>query len=71
MKKMNSIEPASAQNPARPLRYVKDKDGRGWLCDCDADIDFNGDLEAQGCWRCEDVPFPMEGGKSESVRSIK
>jgi hypothetical protein len=31
-----------------------------WLCD--KDIDFDGDLEAQGCWRCEDMAFP-DGGR--------
>ena len=35
--------------PARPLKFFKDKDGNGWLCDKDIDID--GDLEGQGCWR--------------------
>ena len=45
--------------PARPLQYVKDKNGNGWLCD--KDIDASGDLEAQGCWRCEQMPFPMGG----------
>lgn len=46
-------------HPARPLKYFKDKDGNGWLCD--KDIDFDGDLEAQDCWRCEDMAFPMGG----------
>ena len=40
---------------ARPLKYVKDQDGNGWLCDID--IDADGDLEAQGCWRCGEMPF--------------
>ena len=43
--------------PARPLKFFKDKDGNGWLCD--KDIDFDGDLVDQGCWRCEDMAFPM------------
>ena len=43
--------------PARPMKFIKDKDGNGWLCDKDVNID--GDLEAQGCWRCEDMAFPM------------
>ena len=51
-----STEPHKA---ARPLKFFKDKDGNGWLCD--KDIDFDGDLEAQGCWRCEDMAFPMGG----------
>lgn len=43
--------------PARPMRYFKDKEGNGWLCD--KEIDFNGDLVAQGCWRCEELPFSI------------
>lgn len=45
--------------PARPLKYFKDADGNGWLCD--KDIDPYGDFEAQGCWRCEEMAFPMGG----------
>jgi hypothetical protein len=60
MDEENKLEtPAESHKAARPLRYFKDKDGNGWLCD--KDIDFNGDLEAQGCWRCEDMAFPMGG----------
>jgi hypothetical protein len=45
--------------PARPLKYFKDKDGYGWLCD--KGIDFEGDLRAQGCWRCDEMAFPAGG----------
>ena len=45
--------------PGRPLEFVKDKDGNGWLCD--KGIDRTGDLEAQGCWRCDEVTFPYGG----------
>jgi len=45
--------------PARPLKYFKDKNGDGWLCD--KDIDPKRDLEEQGCWRCEDMAFPTGG----------
>ncbi len=45
--------------PARPMRFIRDKQGNGWLCD--KDVDMDGDLEAQGCWRCEDMAFPMGG----------
>ena len=45
--------------PARPLKYFKDKDGYGWLCD--KDIDPNGDFAAQGCWRCDEMAFPTGG----------
>ena len=43
----------------RPLEYVKDKDGNGWLCD--KDVDRDGDLKAQDCWRCDEVTFPIGG----------
>jgi len=46
--------------PARPLKYVKDKDGNGWLCD--ADVDPGEDLSKQGCWRCDEMAFP-DGGR--------
>lgn len=45
--------------PARPLKYFQDKDGNGWLCD--KDIDFDGDLREQGCWRCDEMAFPTGG----------
>ena len=43
----------------RPLEYVKDEAGNGWLCDLGVNKDSN--LEKQGCWRCEDVIFPCGG----------
>jgi hypothetical protein len=46
--------------PGRPLEYVRDKEGDGWLCD--KGVNKNGDLRAQGCWRCDDVTFP-DGGR--------
>jgi len=45
--------------PARPMKFVKDKDGYGWLCD--KDVDPNGDLREQGCWRCDEMAFPTGG----------
>ena len=45
--------------PARPLVFFKDKEGNGWLCD--KNVDPDGDFEAQGCWRCEDMAFPTGG----------
>jgi hypothetical protein len=54
------IEAATeTHKPARPLRYFRDAEGNGWICD--KDIDPDGDLEAQGCWRCEDMAFPTGG----------
>jgi hypothetical protein len=46
--------------PIRPLKFFRDAAGNGWLCDKDIDPDL--DLEAQGCWRCEDMAFP-DGGR--------
>jgi thioredoxin len=48
-----------SHKPARPMKFFKDKEGNGWLCD--SNIDENGDLAAQGCWRCEDMAFPAGG----------
>jgi hypothetical protein len=45
--------------PARPLRYVKDRHGIGWLCD--DDVDEYGNLRQQGCWRCDEMAFPTGG----------
>ncbi len=45
--------------PARPLKFFKDKDGCGWLCD--KDVDPDADFAAQGCWSCDEVAFPMGG----------
>jgi hypothetical protein len=41
---------------ARPLKYFKDKDGYGWLCD--KNINPDRDLRKQGCWRCDEMVFP-------------
>ena len=46
--------------PARPLKFFKDKDGVGWLCDKDMDPDK--DPREQGCWRCDEMAFP-DGGR--------
>lgn len=40
---------------ARPLRFVRDRTGETWLCD--QDVDADGDLGRQGCWRCRDLAF--------------
>jgi hypothetical protein len=39
------------------MQFLRDREGKGWLCD--KGVDPDGDLKAQGCWRCEDIPFPM------------
>jgi len=52
-----SLNAKGPHKPARPLMFLKDKDGNGWLCDKGIDPELN--LEAQGCWRCEDMAFPM------------
>ncbi len=43
----------------RPLEFVKDENGNGWLCD--KGTDRSRDLKDQGCWRCDDVTFPYGG----------
>jgi len=43
----------------RPIEYVKDEAGNCWLCDLGTNKD--GNLEKQGCWRCEDLAFPFGG----------
>ena len=48
---------ADTHKAARPMIFFRDKDGEGWLCDKGVDLD--GDLEAQGCWRCSEVTFPI------------
>ena len=45
--------------PARPLKFFKDKNGNGWLCD--TDVDPEADPAAQGCWRCDEMAFPAGG----------
>jgi hypothetical protein len=47
-------------NPVRPLKFVRDENGNGWLCDKNVDVDR--DLKKQGCWRCEEMAFP-DGGR--------
>jgi hypothetical protein len=47
--------PVLPHKPARPMKVVVDKDGCPWLCDLN--VDDSSDLQAQGCWRCADVPF--------------
>lgn len=45
--------------PSRPIRYVKDKEGYGWLCD--KGVDTTKSLRKQGCWRCDEMAFPTGG----------
>ena len=54
-----TLETVPPHKPARPLKFVKDREGNGWLCD--RDVDPKGDLKAQGCWRCEEMAFPTGG----------
>lgn len=44
---------------ARPLKFIVDHEGEGWLCD--TDVDTEGDLRSQGCWRCDEMAFPAGG----------
>ena len=43
----------------RPLKVVEDQHGERWLCD--QDVDPKGNLKNQGCWRCDEVTFPIGG----------
>jgi len=45
--------------PTRPIKYFKDKNGYGWLCD--KDVDPGKDFRTQGCWRCDEMAFPAGG----------
>ncbi len=52
-------DPTPTHHASRPLKFVKDRDGNGWLCD--KHVDPVGNLAEQGCWRCEDMAFPAGG----------
>jgi hypothetical protein len=43
----------------RPMKVVRDKYGRLWLCH--VDVDEEGDIEDQGGWRCGDLTFTCFG----------
>jgi len=45
-------------HPARPMEVVFEEDGNHWLCD--KGVDADGDLAAQGCWRCGDFQFTRQ-----------
>jgi hypothetical protein len=60
LKDTRELASTETHKPARPLKYFKDRDGNGWLCD--KDIDPDADFAAQGCWRCEEMAFP-DGGR--------
>ena len=45
--------------PTRPIKYLKDTDGYGWLCD--KEVEPFQDLREQGCWRCDEMAFPAGG----------
>jgi hypothetical protein len=52
-------DPVKPHMAARPMKFVKDKEGNGWLCD--KDVDVSKDLRQQGCWRCDEMAFPTGG----------
>ena len=43
----------------RPMKFYMDSDGHGWLCDKKAEP--GRDPRAKGCWRCDEMAFPMGG----------
>jgi hypothetical protein len=49
----------SGHMAARPLKFVKDKDDCGWLCD--KRVNPEGNLREQGCWRCDEMTFTAGG----------
>ena len=53
----NVVEPESYK-AARPMRVVVDDNGCTWLCD--ADVNDEGDLKEQGCWRCDELAFTRD-----------
>ena len=58
--KTDAPTPFTPHIAARPMKFVKDKEGDGWLCD--KNVDVTKDLRQQGCWRCEEMAFP-DGGR--------
>lgn len=53
------LSTTDTHRPAWPMKFFKDKDGCGWLCD--KEVDPEGDLGAQGFWRCSEMAFPYGG----------
>jgi hypothetical protein len=47
-----------AHEAARPMKVVTARDGSRWLCD--VDVSEDGDLAAQGCWRCSEIAFTRD-----------
>ncbi len=47
------------QPAGRPIIWVKDAEGYGWLCD--KAINSSQDLRRQKCWRCDEIAFPAGG----------
>jgi hypothetical protein len=52
--------------PARRLKFFRDADGNGWLCE--GEIDPEQDPRSQGCWRCEETAFPLRRGRDHAGR---
>lgn len=44
---------------AQPMKVVRDQYGRLWICK--EEVDEDGDLRAQGGWRCGDLTFTSIG----------
>ena len=59
-KKIEDYSELYGHTAARPVRYLRDEDGCGWLCD--QTVNPHGDLRTQGCWRCDEMAFP-DGGR--------
>ena len=46
--------------PTRPIKYIMDQEGYGWLCD--KRVNREKGYREQGCWRCDEMAFP-DGGR--------
>jgi hypothetical protein len=46
---------------SRPMKFFKDGNGCGWICDKNKNIDPHKDLGEQGCWKCDEMAFPTGG----------
>ena len=45
----------TSKGGARPMKVYVDSQGYEWLCD--NQVDPNGDLASQGCWRTDQMHF--------------
>ena len=51
----NNDNTVMTKGGARPMKVHVDSHGNEWLCD--KDVDVNGNLARQGCWRTDQTAF--------------